>query len=40
MGYGNYSREAHEALLQSRASIPVQQVFKQDKCHPLMNPRV
>jgi hypothetical protein len=39
MGYGNYSREAHEALLQSRASIPVQQVFKQDKCHPLMNPK-
>lgn len=39
MGYGNYSLTAHEALLRGRASIPQQQVFKQDRCHPLMNPK-
>lgn len=39
MGNGNYSLDAHEALLRSRANIPVQQVFKQDKCHPLMDPK-
>ena len=39
MGNGNYSQAAHEALLRGRANIPVQQVFKQGKCHPLMNPK-
>jgi hypothetical protein len=39
MGSGNYSVDAHEALLRSRANIPVQQVFKQAQCHPLMNPK-
>lgn len=39
MGGGSYSTTAHEALLRNRASIPVQQVFKQDKCHPLMDPK-
>lgn len=39
MGSGNYSQVAHEALLKGRASIPVQQVFKQHSCHPLMNPK-
>lgn len=39
MGTGNYSRAAHEALLRGRKNIPVQQVFQQDKCHPLMNPK-
>src|SRR5512140_2282006 len=39
MGSGNYSQDAHQSLLRSRANIPVQQVFKQDKCHPLMNPK-
>jgi hypothetical protein len=39
MGNGNYSLAAHEALLRGRANIPAQQVFKQDKCHPLMNPK-
>ena len=39
MGSGNYSIAAHEALLRGRASIPVQQVFKQANCHPLMNPK-
>jgi len=39
MGYGNYSQDAHEALLRARADIPAQQIFKQSKCHPLMNPK-
>jgi hypothetical protein len=39
MGTGNYSHAAHEALLSGRANLPTQQVFKQDKCHPLMNPK-
>ncbi|MEO6195324.1 MAG: VWA domain-containing protein [Thermoanaerobaculia bacterium] len=39
MGYGNYSHEAHEALLQDRRALPVQQVFQQQKCHPLMDPK-
>lgn len=39
MGNGNYSVAAHEALLRGRANIPVQQVFKQAKCHPLMDPK-
>jgi hypothetical protein len=39
MGYGDYSHAAHEALLRGRTDIPAQQVFKQDKCHPLMNPK-
>ena len=39
MGNGNYSHAAHQALLRGRANIPVQQVFKQDKCHPLMSPK-
>lgn len=38
MGYGNYSQEAHDALLKGRTNIPAQQVFKQSQCHPLMNP--
>jgi predicted protein tyrosine phosphatase len=39
MGYGNYSLTAHEALLRDRAKLPEQQVFQQNKCHPLMNPK-
>lgn len=39
MGNGNYSLAAHEALIQGRAKIPAQQVFNQNKCHPLMNPK-
>lgn len=39
MGSGNYSHAAHEALLRGRASLPTQQVFKQRKCHPLMDPK-
>ena len=39
MGYGNYSSDAHEAILRGRAQLPSQQVFKQQTCHPLMNPK-
>lgn len=39
MGYGNYSQAAHDALLKGRTNIPMQQVFKQSNCHPLMNPK-
>lgn len=39
MGNGNYSVAAHEALLRNRTSIPVEQVFRQTKCHPLMDPK-
>ncbi|MFZ5855437.1 MAG: VWA domain-containing protein [Chloroflexota bacterium] len=39
MGYGSYSQVAHEALLRQRSNIPAEQVFKQVKCHPLMDPK-
>ncbi|HEX5754428.1 MAG TPA: VWA domain-containing protein [Archangium sp.] len=39
MGHGNYSSEAHEALLRGRARLPAQQVFQQKSCHALMNPK-
>ncbi|MBI9045181.1 MAG: hypothetical protein JEZ06_11895 [Anaerolineaceae bacterium] len=39
MGQGNYSLSAHEALLRKRSKLPGQQVFKQSKCHALMNPK-
>ena len=39
MGYGAYSYEAHRALTSTRRSQPVQEVFSQRACHPLMNPR-
>ena len=39
MGYGNYSHAAHEALTRGRADLPRQQVFAQDSCHALMNPK-
>ena len=29
MGYGNYSHEAHDALLRSRSNVPVEEVFQQ-----------
>jgi hypothetical protein len=37
MGYGNYSHDAHQALLSSRSNLGDQEVFKQRDCHPLMN---
>lgn len=39
MGYGNYSESAHQALISARSSLPVEQVFRQRACHPLMNPK-
>ena len=39
MGYGNYSHDAHEAILRGRADLPAQQVFQQVQCHPLMDPK-
>src|SRR5215472_183399 len=39
MGYGNYSHEAHQAILRGRAQLPTQHVFRQTACHPLMNPK-
>jgi hypothetical protein len=39
MGYGNYSREAHELLIRGRAHVPNEQVFKQQRIHPLMDPK-
>jgi hypothetical protein len=39
MGYGDYSHEAHEALIRGRAALPRQQVFQQTSCHALMNPK-
>lgn len=39
MGHGDYSHEAHTALLRERATFPSQEVFKQRECHPLMNPK-
>ncbi len=39
MGYGNYSVEAHEALIESRKSAPREAVFSRNDCDPAMNPR-
>src|SRR5512141_1864638 len=39
MGHGNYSQEAHEALVRGRQRLPSQQVFQQRACHPLMDPK-
>jgi hypothetical protein len=39
MGYGNYSHEAHAAIVSRRAALPRQQVFQQTACHALMNPK-
>lgn len=38
MGYGNYSLEAHEALLRDRAARP-DAVFARNDCDPAMDPR-
>ncbi|MEJ2420349.1 MAG: VWA domain-containing protein [Acidobacteriota bacterium] len=39
MGQGSYSHDAHQALLKGRKNLPVQKVFRQQQCHPLMNPK-
>ena len=38
MGHGNYSHEAHAAILAGRGSKSANQVFAQRGCHGLMNP--
>lgn len=38
MGFGSYSEDAHRAITAKRTSVPREQVFKQRKCHPLMDP--
>jgi predicted protein tyrosine phosphatase len=39
MGYGSYSHDAHVALINARANVPKTEVFAQQTCHPLMNPK-
>jgi hypothetical protein len=39
MGYGNYSSDAHEQLLQGRSALSREDLFRQTTCHPLMNPK-
>jgi hypothetical protein len=39
MGYGNYSHAAHEALSKGRTDLPRQEIFTQQGCHALMNPK-
>jgi hypothetical protein len=39
MGFGEYSRTAHEALLDKRSGSAPEAVFRQTECHPLMNPK-
>ena len=39
MGYGRYSQQAHEAITRPRSQTPRAQVFRQQRCHPLMNPK-
>jgi len=39
MGYGDYSHEAHKALLHRRAKVSDEQVFQQRRIHPLMDPK-
>lgn len=39
MGHGNYSHAAHAALVADRSSRPAAEVFTQERCHALMNPR-
>ncbi len=39
MGFGHYSFEAHEALLQSRAGASPGEIFARNDCDPKMSPR-
>lgn len=39
MGYGNYSLDAHAAIVAGRANQSRVEVFKQQQCHVLMNPK-
>src|SRR5690348_738392 len=39
MGFGQYSQQAHDALLDRRSGAPPEKVFTQVVCHPLMDPK-
>jgi len=39
MGYGDYSHEAHRALVSARARLGDEEVFHQRSIHPLMDPK-
>lgn len=39
MGFGNYSLEAHQAIVRSRSAQPQSKVFQRNDCDPAMNPR-
>ncbi len=39
MGYGQYSYRAHQQILSNRSTKSREQVFKQRKVHPLMDPQ-
>jgi len=39
MGYGQYSQQAHDALLDGRSGAAPEAVFRQTACHPLMDPK-
>ncbi len=39
MGYGNYSLDAHAAIIAGRAHQAGTEVFRQTQCHALMNPK-
>lgn len=39
MGYGQYSHDAHTALIAQRAHQPHAEVFRQIQCHTLMDPK-
>ena len=38
MGFGNYSHDAHRAITNQRSGLAREQIFKQTRCHPLMDP--
>lgn len=38
MGGGHYDGDAHKALTATRVDLPREQVFRQDKIHPTLNP--
>lgn len=39
MGYGNYSHDAHQALINRRSTLRDEEVFKQRSVHALMDPK-
>lgn len=39
MGHGNYSYAAHSAMVANRSASPHTEVFTQEACHALMDPR-